>query len=92
MVLLTVIRLANIFSGPRTITYGCSIDHSIPLCIVCCEEVGHREMGDAPDRNREFKSYRLTKKGRKQLAVEESLWKEMAEAVARVMSPATEES
>lgn len=46
----------------------------------------------APDRNREFKYYRLTQKGRKQLAVEESLWKRMAEAVARVMSPAAEES
>ena len=46
----------------------------------------------APDRNREFKYYRLTQKGKKQLAVEESLWKRMAEAVARVMSPAAEES
>jgi len=46
----------------------------------------------APDRNREFKYYRLTQKGRQQLAVEESLWKRMAEAVARVMSPAAEES
>ncbi len=46
----------------------------------------------APDRNREFKYYRLTDKGRKQLAVEESQWKQMAEAVARVMWPAAEES
>ena len=46
----------------------------------------------APDRNREFKYYRLTQTGRNQLAVEESLWKQMAEAVARVMSPAAEES
>jgi PadR family transcriptional regulator, regulatory protein PadR len=46
----------------------------------------------APDRNREFKYYRLTDKGRKQLAVEESQWKQMAEAVARVMWPAVEES
>ena len=46
----------------------------------------------APDRNREFKYYRLTDKGRKQLVVEESQWKQMAEAVARVMWPATEES
>ena len=36
----------------------------------------------APDRNREFKYYRLTDKGRKQLVVEESQWKKMAEAVA----------
>jgi PadR family transcriptional regulator, regulatory protein PadR len=45
----------------------------------------------APDRNREFKYYRLTEKGRKQLAVEESQWKQMSEAVARVMWPAGEE-
>jgi PadR family transcriptional regulator PadR len=46
----------------------------------------------APGRNREFKYYRLTEKGRKQLAVEESQWKQMTEAVARVMWPAAEES
>jgi len=36
--------------------------------------------------------YRLTEKGRKQLIVEESQWKQMAEAVARVMWPTAEES
>ena len=46
----------------------------------------------APDRNREFKYYRLTDKGKKQLVVEESQWKQMAEAVARVMWPAPKES
>ena len=46
----------------------------------------------APDRNREFKYYRLTETGRKQLLAEESHWKKMAEAVARVMWPAAEES
>jgi DNA-binding PadR family transcriptional regulator len=46
----------------------------------------------APDPNLEFKYYRLTEKGRKQLVVEESEWKQMAEAVARVMWPAAEES
>jgi len=46
----------------------------------------------APDRNREFKYYRLTEKGRKQLLVEESHWKQMMEAVARVMWPTAEES
>ena len=46
----------------------------------------------APDRNREFKYYRLTEKGRKQLTVEESQWKQMTEAVARVMWPTVEES
>jgi len=45
----------------------------------------------APDKNREFKYYRLTEKGRKQLVVEESQWKQMAEAVARVMWPTAEE-
>jgi PadR family transcriptional regulator, regulatory protein PadR len=46
----------------------------------------------APERNREFKYYRLTDKGKKQLVVEEFQWKQMAEAVARVMWPATQES
>jgi transcriptional regulator len=46
----------------------------------------------AADQNREFKYYRLTDKGRKQLVVEESQWKQMSEAVARVMWPAAEES
>jgi PadR family transcriptional regulator PadR len=34
----------------------------------------------------------LTANGRKQLLVEESQWKQMAEAVARVMWPAAEET
>jgi PadR family transcriptional regulator, regulatory protein PadR len=46
----------------------------------------------APDRNREFKYYRLTEKGGKQLLVEESQWKQMMDAVARVMWPTPEES
>jgi PadR family transcriptional regulator PadR len=51
------------------------------------------EWETAPDRNREFKYYRLTEKGKKQLVVEESQWKQMAEAVGRVMwPPAAEES
>ena len=44
----------------------------------------------AKDRNREFKYYRLTPAGRKQLAAEESRWKQLAKAIARVMAPAEE--
>ena len=44
----------------------------------------------AKDRNREFKYYRLTAAGRKQLIVEESNWKQLAGAIARVMWPAEE--
>jgi transcriptional regulator len=44
----------------------------------------------AKDRNREFKYYRLTSAGRKQLTVEETQWKQMAHAIARVMWPAEE--
>ena len=40
------------------------------------------------ERNREFKYYRLTPTGRKQLAGQESKWKQVATAVARVMWPA----
>jgi len=43
----------------------------------------------AKDRNREFRYYRLTQKGRKQLLSKESKWKLVAAAVARVMWPAS---
>jgi len=36
---------------------------------------------------REMKFYRLTAAGRKQLTVEESKWKQLADAIARVMRP-----
>jgi transcriptional regulator len=39
---------------------------------------------------REFKYYRLTPAGRKQLIAEESRWSKMANAIARVMWPAEE--
>jgi transcriptional regulator len=44
----------------------------------------------AKDQKREFKYYRLTSAGKKQLAAEESKWKQMASAIARVMWPAQE--
>ena len=44
----------------------------------------------AKDQKREFKYYRLTAAGKKQLASEESKWKQMARAIARVMWPAEE--
>ena len=44
----------------------------------------------AKDRNREFKYYRLTAAGKKQLIAEESKWKQLAGAIARVMWPAKE--
>jgi len=44
----------------------------------------------AKDQKREFKYYRLTAAGKKQLATEESKWKQMASAIARVMWPAEE--
>ena len=45
----------------------------------------------AQEGKREFKYYRLTKIGRKQLASEESKWKQLAKAIALVMSPASGE-
>jgi len=39
-------------------------------------------------RNREFKYYRLTPLGKKQLASDESKWKQLVTAMARVMWPA----
>ena len=42
------------------------------------------------DLKREFKYYRLTAAGKRQLTAEESKWKRMAAAIARVMWPAEE--
>ncbi|HLW75729.1 MAG TPA: PadR family transcriptional regulator, partial [Bryobacteraceae bacterium] len=42
------------------------------------------------ERNRELKFYRLTPAGRKRLAAEESKWKRLAAAIARVMAPLKE--
>ena len=44
----------------------------------------------AKDRNREFKYYRLTAAGRKQLAKERSKWTQLARAIARVLAPGEE--
>ena len=40
------------------------------------------------DNNRRAKYYKLTAKGRKQLAVETSNWEKLASAIARVLRPA----
>src|SRR5690348_1052650 len=42
------------------------------------------------DLKREFKYYRLTAAGKKQLVLEESKWKKLIGAVARIMWPAEE--
>ncbi|HUO27673.1 MAG TPA: PadR family transcriptional regulator [Bryobacteraceae bacterium] len=42
------------------------------------------------DARREFKYYRLTPAGKKQLVAEESKWKKLTGAVARIMWPAQE--
>ena len=44
----------------------------------------------AKDQKREFKYYRLTPAGRKQLGSEESKWKKLTAAIARIMWPAEE--
>jgi len=44
----------------------------------------------AKDRNREFKYYRLTAAGRKQLVAEQSKWRKLTGAVARIMWPVEE--
>jgi transcriptional regulator len=45
----------------------------------------------AKESKREFKYYRLTPAGRKQLVREESKWKQLAKAIALVMWPASGE-
>ena len=42
----------------------------------------------ASENNRKAKFYRLTAKGRKQLAIETSRWERLARAIARVLRPA----
>ena len=42
------------------------------------------------DLKREFKYYRLTPVGKKQLVAEESKWKQLTRAISRVMWPAEE--
>src|SRR5687767_13212998 len=42
----------------------------------------------ASENNRKAKFYRLTPKGRKQLAIETSKWERLARAIARVLRPA----
>ena len=42
------------------------------------------------DQKREFRFYRLTAAGRKRLNAEESKWKQLTQAIARVMWPAEE--
>jgi transcriptional regulator len=44
-----------------------------------------------PNKNRQARYYRLTPAGRKQLAVEESKWRKLARAIAKVMRPRPEE-
>ena len=49
-------------------------------------------MGDGSGPKPGIKYYRLTDKGKKQLVVEASRWRQMAEAVTRVIWSATGES
>ena len=43
------------------------------------------------NQKREFKYYRLTAAGRKHLAAEESKWRRMSDAIARIMWPVRQE-
>ena len=44
------------------------------------------------ENNRKAKFYRLTPKGRRQLATETTKWDKLAQAIARIMKPVVEES
>jgi PadR family transcriptional regulator PadR len=44
------------------------------------------------ENNRRAKFYRLTVKGRRQLALETSRWEKLAGAIARILRPAAQES
>jgi transcriptional regulator len=49
-----------------------------------------RARWEAPSGAREFKYYRLTAAGKKQLRTEESKWQALARAIGRVMGPVRE--
>lgn len=44
------------------------------------------------ENNRKAKYYRLTAKGRKQLAVETSRWEEVARAIGRILNPSADKA
>lgn len=44
------------------------------------------------ENNRKARFYRLTAKGRKKLGTETSKWQRLSEAIARILTPAAEES
>jgi len=52
--------------------------------------IGAKWQAAGKDLKREFKYYRLTAAGRKQLVAEESKWNKLTRAVARIMRPAEE--
>jgi hypothetical protein len=54
--------------------------------------MGYLQVGDGPGPQPRVQVLPVNREGRKQLVVEESEWKQMAEAVARMMWPTAEES
>ena len=52
--------------------------------------IGAKWQAAGKDLKREFKYYRLTAAGKKQLVAEESKWNKLTRAVARIMRPAEE--
>ena len=66
---------------------GWSRGRSIRRCTGCSSEAGSHFDHGTSDNNRRAKYYRLTPKGRRQLAVETSKWETLARAIARVLKP-----
>ena len=88
---LMVTRSRSTFSGRPTTFSRLSTARSTPPSIGSNARAGSKSNWEKADnRNRDFKYYRLTPKGTKQLLVEESKWKQMSQAIASVMWPAEE--
>jgi hypothetical protein len=84
-------RLPNTSSAQRRMSSKLSTAPSIRPSIGWNAEATCRLSGRCvQDRKREFKYYRPTAAGRKQLAFEESKWKQLASAIAQVLWPAEE--
>jgi PadR family transcriptional regulator, regulatory protein PadR len=68
------------------------MDRSIQRCTGSNAKAGIAAKWESAgkDLKREFKYYRLTATGKKQLLAEESKWKQLTGAIARIMWPAEE--
>jgi hypothetical protein len=74
----------------RTTRYRWSIGRRTRRCIGWKNKAGWSRNGECRRRSGGARYYKLTPKGRRQLAAEQSRWKQLVRAVARTMKPVKE--